>query len=474
MEQVVQYLQKRGYKTVGADYYAVIHGWKSWYEGDVKKFHNYKVYNGKTHIKQQRASLGMAKKVTEDLANLLMNEKVSIVIGHSETQSFIDDVFRDNNFWVKANEMQEVKSALGTAAYVVFVEGAQLSPVSGLKGGSVRINYVPGDQVYPISWKNGIVQECAFGSIHKIKTKTYLHLQLHLLHKSGYTIENKLFNVTSNAFSEVDLGSVPNFKNVPVTIRTKSQEPQFVVDRLAIANNYEIGNPMGVSLYANSIDVLKSLDLIFDSYRNEFILGKKRIFVRPEMISFDAETGEGFDPNDIVFYQLPEDGANAKDTMLKEVDMNLRSEAHKEAIIDNLNLLSTKIGFGENHYKFEKGSIATATQVVSENSTLFRTIKKHEIILEDVLKNLVRIIIHLGKTIVGVPKLKEEAEVTIDFDDSIIEDKQAEFQRDMLMLNAGLLRKEEVRAKYQNETVEEAKKKLPEIDQPPDGDEDEE
>lgn len=473
MEQVVQYLQKRGYKTVKPEFYSVIYGWKRWYEGDVKGFHNYRVYNGKRHIKQQRASIGMAKKTTEDLANLLMNEKVSIVVNDNLTQDFLASVFQQNNFLVKMNEMQEVKSALGTAAYVVFVEGAALSPKKGLTGGTVRINYIPGDQVYPISWKNGIVQECAFGSVHNVKAKQYLHLQIHTLHKQGYTIENKAFNITDGRFDEAELSNVPALQHVPKTIRTGSQERQFVIDRLAIANNYDIGNPMGISLYANSIDILKSLDLIFDSYRNEFVLGKKRIFVRPEMLSLDAETGEGFDPNDVVFYQLPEDGGNT-DTFLKEVNMNIRAEDHKTAIVDHLNLLSTKIGFGENHYKFEKGTVTTATQVISENSTLFRSIKKHEIILEDVLKELVQIIIRIGRAYTGAVGLKQDVEITIDFDDSIIEDRQAEFQRDMILLNAGLLRQEEVRAKYMGETEEEAKKNLPRQEKLPEGTGDEE
>ena len=63
-----------------------------------------------------------------------------------------------------------------------------------------------------------------------------------------------------------------------------------------------------------------------------------------------------------------------------QIDMNLRTEEHSKGIQDMLNALSSKCGFGENHYKYERGSIATATQIVSENSTLFRTLKKHEII----------------------------------------------------------------------------------------------
>jgi len=107
--------------------------------------------------------------------------------------------------------------------------------------------------------------------------------------------------------------------------------------------------------------------------------------------------------------------------------------------------------------------VATATQVVSENSTLFRTIKKHEIILEQVLVELCRIILHLGNTAMSAG-LNEDVEISIDFDDSIIEDKQSDFARDMQLLNAGIMNDWEFRAKWMNEDEETAKKMLPKME----------
>ncbi len=47
-------------------------------------------------------------------------------------------------------------------------------------------------------------------------------------------------------------------------------------------------------------------------------------------------------------------------------------------------------------YKFDSSGVKTATEIISENSDMYRMIKKHEIILEDALKELIRIIIRLG------------------------------------------------------------------------------
>ena len=69
-------LKELGFKTCPEDFYSKVGEWKEWYDGDVAKFHDYTVYNGQKRISMHRYGLGMAKKVCEDWAKLLMNEKV--------------------------------------------------------------------------------------------------------------------------------------------------------------------------------------------------------------------------------------------------------------------------------------------------------------------------------------------------------------------------------------------------------------
>ena len=39
-------LKDLGFDTVGNKFYSLIDVWKSWYDGDVKDFHSYTVWNG--------------------------------------------------------------------------------------------------------------------------------------------------------------------------------------------------------------------------------------------------------------------------------------------------------------------------------------------------------------------------------------------------------------------------------------------
>ena len=462
---IYEVLRARGYTTVPESFYTYIENWKSWYDGYVKTFHRYKVWNGMKSVPCRLYSLGMAKKVCEDWANLLMNEKVKITLEGKKEQAFIDDVFRRNNFAVKINEMQELKAARGTTAYVPTVSNVQVDGQTGAvtgTDGEIRIDYVPADLILPLTWENGIVTECAFGSHKAVKKDTYLYICIHKRSERGtYDIENLLYRDTKGSLSEVNLADVPGFENIPPVVHTPFTQRTFVIDRLNIANNVDPTLPMGIAVFANAIDQLKGVDVTYDSYVNEFQLGKKRIMVKPQATK-DFHTGDPlFDTNDLVFYVLPEDGQNGD--IVKEIDMQLRTAEHNAGIQDMLNLLSSKCGFGENHYKYNNGNVSTATQIISENSEMFRTIKKHEIILEDVLVELCRILLRMGNAYMKAG-LDEDVEITIDFDDSIIEDKETDFSRDSRMVQMGIMNHWEFRAKWMNEAEATAKAALPKME----------
>lgn len=460
---VIVKLNELGYTTIPDSFYSKVYEWKSWYQGNVKGFHNYTVQNGERQVKCRRYSLGMGKNLCEDWANLLMNEKVKITLEGQKEQDFIDLVLTENNFTVKANEMQELKSAMGTVAYVPRVIGQEISESGDIVPGNasgIVLDYVTIENIYPLSWQNGYISECAFSSEVMRGGKDYLYLQIHRREDNGnYVIENRIYRYDNEQLADEQLVNVKGFENIPPVVHTGSDKRQFVIDRPNIANNVNYLLPTGIAIYANAIDVLQGVDIAYDSYVNEFKLGKKRIMVKPSAAQYLDGT-PAFDPDDVVFYVMPEDTEDG--AVVTPIDMTLRTAEHNTGIQDQLNILSSKCGFGETYYRFDGGSVATATQVISENSTMFRTIKKMEIVLEQALVELCRILLRLGNTAMNAG-LNEDVEISIDFDDSIIEDKQTDFSRDMQLLSAGIMNDWEFRMKWMNEDEETAKAALPKM-----------
>ena len=410
--------------------------------------------------------MGMAKKLSEDIADLLLNERVTITLDDEATHNFVHQILDDNRFLVMGNDYQERKAFTGTVAYIPYLDNAEITEEGTVISGKISINYVDAPNIFPVSWNNGKVTECIFTFPHTIARKKYVQLQSHLLENGEYVIKNTVLRCDSGSqegteLPEKEWKQLKPFKELAKEVRTGFSEPQFVIDRLNITNNADENNPMGVAIFANAIDTLKKLDIEYDSYCNEFELGRKRIFVRPEMLT-NADGTPAFDPGDSVFYALPDDDANGEG-LLKEIDMSLRAEQHSKAINDDLNYLSLKCGFGTDRYQFGATGAKTATEIISENSDMYRMIKKHEILLEDALRQLIQIIIRLGMILGNT--LNPECEITIDFDDSIIEDKETERSRDRQDVSMGVMSLAEYRAKWYGESEEDAAKNLPEQNQ---------
>lgn len=417
---VRNYLIKRKYNVASNETYDHINEWLDWYQNDVEKFHHYSLYNGMVMTKQERYKLGMAKTVCEDWANLLLNEKVSIKAGSYEER--LSGILRSNNFYTRGNQLVEMAFALGTGAFVEYLNAED----------EVVIDYIRSDMIYPISWDNGDVTECAFGTPKTIDGKDVVYIQIHRLGRIAQEEDPDLYyieNVYVDAESEKEMDPPEEIEEI---VNTGSVEPLYQLIMPNICNNIDLDSPLGISVYANAIDEVKGTDLVYDSYMNEFVLGRKRIMIpinqAKRQMQEDGVSAPVFDPNDTVYYLLPEDRNG--NNQLTEVDMTIRASDHELGIQRALDLLSLKVGMGTGRYKFENGSVKTATEVISDKSDLYQNRQKHSIIISAAIVNMVRAVSFLDAG--------GAVEATVDFDDSIIEDTNTIIDKNIKLVNAGL------------------------------------
>ena len=122
MQGIIEWLDRNGYGTIDKSFYSAINEWVEWYKGKTP-FHSYYCYNGVERVRQTRKTLNMSKKISEDWANLLMNEKVEIVTGDEASQNRLNDILDANCFYVRANQLIELTMAHGTGAFVEFMNG---------------------------------------------------------------------------------------------------------------------------------------------------------------------------------------------------------------------------------------------------------------------------------------------------------------------------------------------------------------
>lgn len=454
-------------------YYTYIDEWTDWWKGYFSKFHKYQATDDQGNfITLYRKKLKMAKKVCEDWANLLLNDKTLINVDDDDTQSYLtgdgeeqqSGVLGRSKFWKMGNRLIEREFASGTACF--YLDLVRPNVLNGeLRADDVKIRYIrDARMIVPLSWENGEITEVALASEQAHKGKRYLYLQLFLIHPKGYLVENYFYEVNDESYKRVDNlnGIVDNYL-LPCK--------PFVVISPNIENNLE-DVPMGISIYANAIDQLKGCDLAYDNLYNDILLGKKRVFMNQAMFAMKQASSDPEDkrikpdiPTTIekTLYVITGTKTPSDEQFMQEYNPQLRVDENKENIQLNLNILSSKVGFGQHRYQFDAQAMATATEVRTSNKDLTESVWKQRITIQDALTELVHSILILAKEKCGL-SVNPDVKISIQFDDTMFSDEETERMRFLQEISAGVRQKWEYRVKYLGEEEEEAREMTGELE----------
>lgn len=405
-----QYLEREGYTLMDSSYYTLINRWRAWYRGKVSSFHNYTIYNAGKKLRRTRANLNMAKQGCETWANLLWNYECNATVDKDPAaNTALQDALKDNDFWTQTNELTEKAFALGSGAYIAYPEN-----------GKVQIDYVTAEYIFPLSWRNGEIESCAFAADYTIGKRQLVYLMIHERQQDGsYHILNKFFE-RSKGSAQITETETPDGVLDEYTAKAK----RFAIIKPNIANNIA-DVPLGLSIYANWIDTLKNIDLAYDGIKVSMEIGRPRMGVTNTMMKVEMteESGlvEVFDTNDIAVYDMGT-GNDGQAVETKDLTVEYRAKDFEDSLQTQLNIYSQNIGLGDKAFKWDHGSVVTAKQVISDDSAMLRTMEKHQEALRTAITSLARAILDIhGKAI--------DTEITVVFDDSVTKDKEADRQR---------------------------------------------
>ena len=452
--QTIKRIANRRYAEGQSGYIPV---WQQYYGGDYANLH-YKIDTGIGEtLKLTKKTLNLPKKICEDFANFILNEKCEIIVP-KEAQEKLNAFLDRELFWSKANSLVEQAMALSLGAIVEGVKDLEVNDEGIMtKKGQLKVRYINATKVYPITIEDGKVIECAFAS----SNTEYTDLELHLLNKKGnYVIKRcKVHNETGATKPFEDGSEVIEFD-------TLFNIPLFQLIYPNVVNNIDVNSRLPISVFANCLDNFDCIDEKYDDFDMEFKNGKRRIFVNSELWKVDATTGninKSFDRNDTVFYALNFPNDNGKPFIQTSAEA-LREQSYINAINTELNLISAKLGLGKNYYNFTQGGEGpkTATEIVTMSSETIRTMKKHEIVVREALIGFVKAIQYLSNNFVEDELLGQlgefdEKEINVIFDDTAFEDKNTEQTRDMTNVNAGLMSEVEYRMRWFGEDEKSAK-----------------
>lgn len=463
IERLIAYLnQEKGY-ALSAAYYQNVQTWEAWWRGFYKPFHEFKELSGKTRKTRQLYSLRMAKKVCEDWASILLNEKTRIVIDDPASSRFLQGseeepggVFAETDFWGKGNALIEKAFYSGTGAILLRAKQMQMQQGHIVPDRQTKLclDFLPAGGILPLTVREGKIVEAAFASEVLVRGEVQIYLQIHEQENDGYRITNAYLLETNG-----QLQKRPLPEGMVEQIHTGSGLPWFVIVGPNIVNNIEGANGLGISVYANAIDNLKGVDLAYNNFNRDFHLGGKKVFYTQEMVQY-GEDGKEITPDDVcqqLFVRVGDEVlSGGEKALVQEFNPQLRVQDNRDGLQAQLDYLSFKCGLGTKHYQFNAGQVVTATQYMGDKQELIQNASKHYIVVEKAVQDLVRVLLWAGKALCGA-EVDPHTGIKVQFDDSYIIDKESERLRDQQEVRDGLMQRWEYRVKWYGESEEEAK-----------------
>ena len=445
-------------------YYTAISSWLTWYKGYDESFHRVLNQNGKQDRWRIMYQLRMAKRVAEDWASAVSSEPPIIVVSSSTLKPSIfiqgskntTGVLGSNNFNELLSLCLERMFALGTSSVVQQLENIdcnlQGEIVDGTRG-RIKVVSCDAQNIIPMSYANGEIVDCAFISQTMKDNKMYYILSVHKRESDGYVIYNIVLDSSYNTASY--------FPGMLPVIRTKCPYPLFEVFRTNIANNIDLDSPLGMSVYANAIDNLKSTDQAFDACIRDVVTGQRIILMNQCLLNTD-DHGKTVVPQDAkqsyMWFFGDEASANINE-FIKEFAPKLNTNELDKELQNQLNMLSFKCGLGTHYYNFDRSGGLTATEYSGERQDFVRNVRKMNISVSNGIARMVKTMLFLGRNILqnGVD---DSAKVTVTMPDGIVEDDSKLMDLDLKLVEKGIMSKVEFRMKWFGESQEEAVYKL--------------
>ena len=441
-EHVKDYLRKLGFVLPLDDMEPWIRSWDDWMSarGD---FYDYRDKDGMGRVYEvHRRSIHPAMRVCKEWGSLLLNEEVKVVCENQGASDWINGFFSSTNFMSAAQATVVRAFGLGTGAWALWLD---------LGKKKVRIRHYDARMVVPLTWDEDGITECAFVTRAFYRGKAVDQLQMHLKGGMGFSadLSPSSPSETSALFADDLLAneSEGSYRIITVCFDHEGNElapmgvnpvydtgcpfPTFGIVKPAVTNTRVDMSPYGQSVFADAVDAVQAVDLTFDALINEVDVSKMRVFLSD--VLFDREKNGDktvsipFGRQDCTVFRKV---MSTEDT-IQEFAPALRTNAQIEAFRVALQLLGDLTGFGLNYFDMDesRGYVKTATEVSSDNSALMRNIRRHENSLVGAIVDIARAVMNLSRSFgEGIP---DEGAMTVQFDDSIIQDTAAEKAQDM-------------------------------------------
>lgn len=328
-----------------------------------------------------------------------------------------------------------------------------------IDGKNIAVDYVQADQFYPVEFDaNKNLIACVFVETKTRGADTYTRLEYHAMEAKGCRIINRAYKSSVEGLlgQEIPLSEIEEWQDIaPDALIANVDRPLFAYFRYPMANNIDPASPLGVSCFSRAVDLIKNADIQWSNLLWEFESGQRALYLDSMAFGKD-EDNLPILPMKRLYRSIDTGGAN--DALYQEWTPTLR-EANILAGLDSiLKRIEFTCGLAYGVLSDPATVDKTATEIMISRQRTYATVVDTQKALEGALKQLVWAM----DTWATIGKLAPAGkyEVAFQFDDSVIVDREKQFQDDLSLVGSQIMSKVEFRMRNFHEDETTAKKML--------------
>ncbi len=388
-----------------------------------------KMYEGLPHTKDiSYKRMDLASSIASELARLTTLELDSSVIGNEFLDEQYQEVLKNIRIYT------EFACAKGGVVFKPYVNE-----------GSIEVDCVQADCFYPISYNSrGEITSAAFLEYKIVGKDLYTRVEHHNLSKDGYQIENRAFYKKNYNLVSMDtlgqaipLHSVEDWSSLEESVIIKNiNRPLFAYFKMPLANHIDNKSPLGVSVFSRAIQSIEEADKQYDRLLWEY---------EGSELAIDADDGifkRDQDGNLIIpagRERLFRAQRFDNEEMFEVFSPTIRDASLFNGLNQLLRKIEFKCGLAYGTLSDAQESDKTAEEIKSSKQRSYSTVKDIQRNLQIALEQLVEAMDVLCK----LYNLESSAyEMTFNWDDSLIMNKDVELASMQADVSAGILRPE--------------------------------
>lgn len=405
-------------------------------------------YNNPDWATNQVRLSALPSTITGFVATLVTNE-LSISCGTSTRAKYIEE------------QLQPLTRKLHNAVQLATA-GGQIIIRPFVQDGKFYFDLVQPGRFFPTRFNpDGRVMAGYFVDYRDVKGKEYIRIERFDCDGKQMIVSNKAYRSAGDIMgSEVPLATVPQWAELEPEITINGiKQPLFGCIQMPFANTVDDASPLPVSIYANAMDSIMEFDKVYSEMLYELHSGRRKSIVeRQALVPMPKDTNKRgkrfhyFDPTSDVYILDPAEQAKP----FQDYSPALRTAEYMTGLKAILHIVENQCHLSPGTMAIdERTGTVTATQVISQDRTTYNTCSAIQ--QQGVTQGLLDVITAMN-AMCELYQLAPAGELVpaVTYGDGVFEDTQQEFSRRIQMVQADILKPEQLLAWYFGVDVETA------------------